>query len=99
MRKDKKRETKKQMQSDVKYLEQYLKEIRDSIFVDEELQEHAIKILNLPTDERRLFLIFILKNQSIKKTAEYFKIPKNIVSVKIIQIINKLNLNLNNVVF
>lgn len=99
MRKEKKRETKKQMQSDVKYLEEFLKEIRDSIFVDEELQQHAIKILSLPTDERRLFLVFILKNQSIKKTAEYFKIHKNIISVKIIQIINKLNLNLDNVIF
>lgn len=99
MRKEKKRETKKQMQSDVKYLEEFLKEIRDSIFVDEELQEYAIKILNLPTDERRLFLVFIMKNQSIKKTAEYFKIPKNIISVKIIQIINKLNLKFDNVIF
>lgn len=99
MRKERKKDTKKQMQSDVKYLEQYLKEIKESIFVDEELQEHAIKILSLPTDERRLFLVFILKNQSIKKTAEYFKIHKNIISVKIIQIINKLGLKLDNIMF
>lgn len=81
-----------ELKNDIIYLEQYLQANIDSIWSDEELNTEYKKILELEIDERRLYLVYILLNQSIIKTSKYFQVDRKTVSLIIKNIKDKLGL-------
>lgn len=80
-----------ELKNDIIYIEQYLQANIDSIWGDEILNTEYKKILQLPIDERRLYLVYILLNQSIIKTSKYFQVDRKTVSLIIKNIKDKLN--------
>jgi hypothetical protein len=78
------------LKNDIIYLEQYLQANINSIFSDEELNVEFSKIMNLDIDERRLYLVYILLNQSVIKTSKYFQVDRKTVSLIIKSIKDKL---------
>lgn len=80
-----------ELKNDIIYIEQYLQANINSIFSDEELNVEFSKIMNLEIDERRLYLVYILLNQSIIKTSKYFQVDRKTVSLIIKNIKDKLN--------
>lgn len=80
-----------ELKNDIIYLEQYLQANINSIFSDEELNVEFSKIMNLDIDERRLYLVYILLNQSVIKTSKYFQVDRKTVSIIIKSIKDKLN--------
>lgn len=84
---------KDKVKDDVIYLEKLMYQTVDSIWVDDIVISKYKSILNLDIDERRLYLVYIILNESIKQTALYFKIDRKTVSYFITEIKNKLNQN------
>lgn len=84
---------KDKVKDDVIYLEKLMYQTVDSIWVDDIIISKYKSILNLDIDERRLYLVYIILNESIKQTALYFKIDRKTVSYFITEIKNKLNQN------
>lgn len=82
---------KDKVKDDVIYLEKLMYQTVDSIWVDDIVISKYKSILNLDIDERRLYLVYIILNESIKQTALYFKIDRKTVSYFITEIKNKLN--------
>lgn len=81
-----------ELKDDIIYIEQYLQANIDSIWGDAELNVEFSKIMNLPIDERRLYLVYILLNQSVIKTSKYFQVDRKTVSLLIKNIKDKLGL-------
>lgn len=84
---------KDKVKDDVIYLEKLMYQSVDSIWVDDIVISKYKSILSLDIDERRLYLVYIILNESIKQTALYFKIDRKTVSYFITEIKNKLNQN------
>lgn len=85
---------KDKVKDDVIYLEKLMYQTVDSIWVDDIVISKYKSILNLDIDERRLYLVYIILNESIKQTALYFKIDRKTVSYFITEIKNKLKLEI-----
>lgn len=79
-----------ELKNDVMYLESLMTAHVSSIWGDEILQTEFQKLLKLDVDERRLYLVYILLNQSIIKTAKYFQVDRKTVSILIKEIKKKL---------
>lgn len=84
---------KDKVKDDVIYLEKLMYQTVDSIWVEDIVISKYKSILSLDIDERRLYLVYIILNESIKQTALYFKIDRKTVSYFITEIKNKLNQN------
>lgn len=82
----------KELKDDVIFLETYIKSNLDSIWGMDELNIEYRKLMNLDVDERRLFLVYILLNQSIVKTSLYFQVDRKTVSTVIKYIKEKIQL-------
>ena len=78
------------LKPDVMYLEKLMFAHVSSIWGDEILNSEFKKLLTLDVDERRLYLVYILLNQSIIKTAKYFQVDRKTVSIVIKEIKRKL---------
>lgn len=85
-------ELKDKVKDDVIYLEKLMFQSVNSIWVDEDIIPKYKSILDLEIDERRLYLVYIILNESINKTALYFKIDRKTVSYFINEIKEKLNI-------
>ena len=81
-----------ELKDDVIFLETYIKSNLDSIGGLDELNIEFKKLMNLDVDERRLFLVYILLNQSIVKTSRYFEVDRKTVSLIIKNIKDKLGI-------
>lgn len=81
-----------ELREEIIYLERYLQANINSIWGDEEINIEYKKILELDIDERRLFLVYILLNQSIIKTSKYFQVDRKTVSFIIKNIKDKLSI-------
>ena len=81
-----------ELKDDVIFLETYIKSNLDSIWGLDELNIEFKKLMNLDVDERRLFLVYILLNQSIVKTSRYFEVDRKTVSLIIKNIKDKLGI-------
>ena len=81
-----------ELKNDIIYLEQYLQANIDSIWGDEKLNIEFNKLMNLDIDERRLYLVYVLLNQSVIKTSKYFQVDRKTVSLIIKNIKDKLQL-------
>lgn len=79
-----------ELKNDIIYLEQYLQANIDSIWGDEKLNIEFNKLINLDIDERRLYLVYVLLNQSVIKTSKYFQVDRKTVSLIIKNIKEKL---------
>lgn len=79
-----------ELKNDIIYLEQYLQANIDSIWGDEKLNIEFNKLMNLDIDERRLYLVYVLLNQSVIKTSKYFQVDRKTVSLIIKNIKDKL---------
>ena len=81
-----------ELKDDVIFLETYIKSNLESIWGVDELNIEYRKLMNLDVDERRLFLVYILLNQSIVKTSRYFEVDRKTVSTVIRYIKDKIQL-------
>lgn len=78
------------LREEVDYLEKLLIFTINSIWADDDVIYKYKKIMELEIDERRLYLVYILMDEKIIKTAKYFDINRKIVSAVINEIKNKL---------
>ena len=78
------------LREEVDYLEKLLIFTINSIWADDDVIYKYKKIMALDIDERRLYLVYILMDEKIIKTAKYFDINRKIVSTVINEIKNKL---------
>lgn len=78
------------LREEVDYLEKLLIFTINSIWADDDIIYKYKKIMELEIDERRLYLVYILMDEKIIKTAKYFDINRKIVSAVINEIKNKL---------
>lgn len=78
------------LREEVDYLEQLLTQTINNIWADDVIIDKYKRIMNLPIEERRLYLTFCLMDEKVVKTARYFDINRKIVSTVINEIKNKL---------
>lgn len=78
------------LREEVDYLEKLLIFTINSVWADDDIIYKYKKIMALDIDERRLYLVYILMDEKIIKTAKYFDINRKIVSAVITEIKNKL---------
>lgn len=78
------------MRQEVTELEQTIKETINDIWIEPNVRNYYLKLLDLDLSDRRLWLVFSLLDHSIIKTAGYFRCDRKTVSNAINKIKNQL---------